>query len=193
MTLLDWAVGLEHVFQPAKVARYTGKGAPLVAPHLRSSRLLPRHALAPWRAVLTDLFMAAIPDALQHLRMPRPEQIELELELAAHGDGDFYRCHRDHAASGRARSRIVSLVYYFNAEPAKFSGGALRLHAPCQDATKAVDIAPRHNRLVAFPSWAPHQVMPIACPSGRFDASRFAINCWVHDTVRKAPPNELQS
>jgi Rps23 Pro-64 3,4-dihydroxylase Tpa1-like proline 4-hydroxylase len=40
------------------------------------------------------------------------------------------------------------------------------------------DIEPGQNRLVAFPSWAPHEVMPISCPSRRFIDSRFAVNCW---------------
>jgi asparagine synthetase B (glutamine-hydrolysing) len=42
------------------------------------------------------------------------------------------------------------------------------------------DIEPIHNSLLMFPSWAPHEVMPVNCPSQRFIDSRFAINCWVH-------------
>jgi Rps23 Pro-64 3,4-dihydroxylase Tpa1-like proline 4-hydroxylase len=42
-----------------------------------------------------------------------------------------------------------------------------------------VDIEPTNDTLVFFPSWFPHEVLPVACPSGRFEDSRFAINCWV--------------
>jgi Rps23 Pro-64 3,4-dihydroxylase Tpa1-like proline 4-hydroxylase len=43
-----------------------------------------------------------------------------------------------------------------------------------------VDIEPANDTLVFFPSWYPHEVLPVSCPSGRFEDSRFAINCWVH-------------
>jgi len=43
-----------------------------------------------------------------------------------------------------------------------------------------VNIEPGRNGPLMFPSWAPHEVMPVNCPSGRFADSRFAINCWVY-------------
>lgn len=193
--LLHWAMGREVAFRPSRIMRSSGIDGRHVSPNVRSSRVLPLRGLAPWRPALTERFTALLPMICRDLGtkpFERPE-LDLELELAAHGDGDFYSCHRDNGVNDKTRSRVLSVVYYFNTEPAGFSGGALRLHAMRHDVANAVEILPRHNRLVAFPSWAPHEVMPISCPSGDFAASRFAINCWVHRVDRAAASDQPQS
>jgi hypothetical protein len=43
-----------------------------------------------------------------------------------------------------------------------------------------VEVEPNNDMLVFFPAWFPHEVMPVECLSGRFEDSRFAINCWIH-------------
>jgi SM-20-related protein len=43
-----------------------------------------------------------------------------------------------------------------------------------------VEIEPANDRLVFFPSWFPHEVLPVVCPSGRFEDSRFAVNFWIY-------------
>ncbi len=105
-----------------------------------------------------------------------------EIQLVAHGDGAFYHRHIDtftgEAALDQRPQRMISGVYYFNSEPRGFSGGELRLYALAGEAPKFVDIESEHNSLVVFPSWVPHEVRPVSCPSGRFIDSRFAINCW---------------
>jgi hypothetical protein len=60
-------------------------------------------------------------------------------------------------------------------------GGVLRLHS-LADHHEApfIDIEPDFDTLVFFPSWFPHEVLPVLVPSGRFLDSRFAINCWIH-------------
>ena len=80
--------------------------------------------------------------------------------------------------------RALSGVYYLHRAPKGFSGGALRFYA-IGDANRFVDVEPVHNSLLVFPSWAPHEVMPISCPTGAFMDSRFAVNCWLHR--RSAP------
>jgi SM-20-related protein len=40
-----------------------------------------------------------------------------------------------------------------------------------------LDLAPENDSLVIFPSWAPHEVMPVVFPSGGFADSRFSVNC----------------
>ena len=107
---------------------------------------------------------------------------KLELQLVAHHDGAFYKRHIDtQTASDRKNIRVLSGVYYFHAEPKPFSGGALRLYAiGGDDATDFVDIEPQRNSLLVFPSWAPHEVRTVSCPSKQFSDSRFAINCWIH-------------
>ena len=78
-------------------------------------------------------------------------------------------------------SRFVSMVYYFCATPARFSGGQLRLHslAATREPGTYVDIEPVNDSALFFPSWFPHEVLPVVCESGRFMDSRFAINCWL--------------
>lgn len=116
-----------------------------------------------------------------------------EMELTAHNDGAFFGKHID-TFTGRVDlpvQRMVTAVYYFFAQPRRFSGGALRLF-PLLDASETsrfVDVEPVNDGLICFPSFAPHAVQPIACPSGAFADSRFAINNW----ICRAPPSPRQA
>jgi SM-20-related protein len=111
-----------------------------------------------------------------------PEKIEVE--LVAHGDRAFFKrhidtvTHLDHEGGGR----VISAVYYFHGLPKSFSGGVLRLHSLAASGEEGtfVDIAPDCDTLVFFPSFFPHEVLPVQCESRRFLDSRFAINFWVH-------------
>ena len=117
------------------------------------------------------------------------EVSQVELELMAHGDGAFYKRHLDTQTGGDARSRrLVSGVYYFNHRPKAFSGGALRLYAIGDD-DRFIVIEPVHNSLLVFPSWAPHEVMPVSCPSKAFVDSRFAVNCWLRRKTSSPRPD----
>jgi hypothetical protein len=104
-----------------------------------------------------------------------------DLELVAHLDGHRFRRHVD-TATGASRmlgpaDRVLSLVYYLHAEPKVFTGGDLVMHALIGEERRV--IAPRHDRLVAFPSIAPHQVAPISLPGNRFADARFSLVCWL--------------
>jgi SM-20-related protein len=104
----------------------------------------------------------------------------VELELVAHGDGAFLTRHVDlRIASELPDMRAVSTVYYAHREPRGFTGGALRLYSPLAPGA-FVDVEPAHNSLVAFPSWVPHEVLPVRVPSGDFRDSRFSMNCWLY-------------
>jgi SM-20-related protein len=109
---------------------------------------------------------------------------KFELELVAHGDGAVFSRHVDtyKRNEGPGSHRIVSAVYYFHVMPKRFSGGELRLHSlgGSDQPGTFVDIEPECDMIVFFPSWFPHEVLPVNCPSGRFRDSRFAINCWIH-------------
>jgi Rps23 Pro-64 3,4-dihydroxylase Tpa1-like proline 4-hydroxylase len=111
-----------------------------------------------------------------------PEKIEVE--LAAHGDRAFFKRHTDTVThiGHEGRGRIISSVYYFYSLPKSFSGGVLRLHSLAASGEKGtfVDIEPDYDKLVFFPSFFPHEVLPVKCASGEFLHSRFAINFWVH-------------
>jgi Rps23 Pro-64 3,4-dihydroxylase Tpa1-like proline 4-hydroxylase len=123
----------------------------------------------------------ALPILFQQLGTTPFQPQEFELEIVAHGDGAFYGRHRgSYVQASTTNRRVVSAVYYFHRSPKSFSGGALRLYSfeASEERGTFVDIEPTNNTLVFFPSWFPHE--PVVCPSGRFEDSRFAINCWVH-------------
>ena len=119
------------------------------------------------------------------------EPYKVELELVTNNEGAFFKPHIDTfmANARKASDRVLSVVYYFYAEPKAFSGGALRLYAfgTQEDDGKFADVEPEQNTLVAFPSWALHEVLPVSCPSRRFSDSRFNVNCWVHRHSNRFP------
>lgn len=128
-------------------------------------------------------FLNVVEWAIQDLGLSAVNLAPLELELVAHGDGAFFSEHIDtatdepHASSARA----LTGVYYFHRWPKGFSGGDLRLYAmaPAADGERRfVDLPPGPDTLILFPSWVPHEVKRVSCPSGAFLDSRFAINCW---------------
>ena len=106
----------------------------------------------------------------------------MEIELAAHRDGHFYKTHIDTSvdpAGGFAKSpRMLSCALYFNRLPQHFTGGEIRFRPIVGDGEKL--LAPAHNRMVAFASFVPHEVLPTHVPGDCFADARFSVNCWFH-------------
>jgi SM-20-related protein len=173
--LLDHALAHQTDFLPTQVGK---KG---IKPNVRLSS--GTRDLGNFRSILKTKILGLVPKLIADLRVTPFEAPRLETELVVHGDGAFYKRHIDTQTAHDedvTRIRVLSGVYYFYAEPKAFTGGALRLHAiGGNDGENFVDIEPLRNSLLVFPSWAPHEVMPVNCPSKRFIDSRFAINCWV--------------
>lgn len=146
------------------------------------------------RSLLLDLGLGAQEQAFQAAIEARLEELcagtgvapfaiaRAECELAAHGDGHFFRIHHDTlvdaARTSTRTDRVLSLVYYFHRQPQGFSAGELAVYP--FGGGDPVLIEPRDNRLVAFAAMTPHEVLPVSCPSGRFEDYRFAVNCWLH-------------
>jgi SM-20-related protein len=172
--LLDYAVTHQSDFTPAQVGT-VGR----VNPSFRISASLGN--LGEFRQILEAKILGLLPALVAQLRVSRVEEPKLVTELVAHSDGAFYKRHIDTAHDhDTKRIRILSCVYYFNVEPKAFTGGALRLHAiGGKESEDFVDIEPVRNSLAVFLAWAPHEVLPVSCPSKRFIDSRFAINCWI--------------
>lgn len=178
-TLVDRLLAHAESHREAFVPTLIGKGELKLA--TRSSRML--RDFGDLRGELETHFTAVLDKAIQELRLSPINLATLELEMVAHGDGDFYREHIDTATDrpNKTSQRALSGVYYFHRHPKGFSGGALRLLAIARAASAErhyIDIPPGPDTLVLFPAWAPHEVRPIACPTGDFLDSRFAINCW---------------
>ncbi len=177
--ILAYAIANEARYAPSTVEKSDGTSA--VDRSLRDS----------WK--LLDLgghgeFIAArIIDLLPRVGpimgpLDRPIQ-GLTLELVAHGDGAHFKRHVDtYRGEGEAQRRgrrRLSLVYYLNQRPKRYSGGELRFYS--DDDTAWQDVIPDHDLLVCFPAWTAHSVERVAVPSGAFAHSRFAINGWVYD------------
>jgi Rps23 Pro-64 3,4-dihydroxylase Tpa1-like proline 4-hydroxylase len=174
--LLDYTLSRQCDFTPTRL------GSKAVNPSIRVSMGL--WELGGYRQVLEAKILGLLPNLISRLQVTPFERSKLETELVSHGDGAFYRRHIDTRTAhcdDVKRIRVLSGVYYFHAHPKAFTGGALRLYAiGGNKGENFIDIEPVRNSLLVFPSWAPHEVMPVSCPSQRFVDSRFAINCWVH-------------
>jgi SM-20-related protein len=173
--LLTYVAGCETAFAATQVG---DKAAARLDPAVRVSSST--SDLGEFRPLLRTRLKGMAEALTAELKLSRFATARVELELVGHGDGAFYRRHIDtQTATQRSHIRVLSGVYYFNRQPRGFTGGALRLFA-IGDPDRFADIEPTHNSLVVFPSWAPHEVRPVSCPSGQFMDSRFAINCWLH-------------
>ena len=176
--LLAWAIENEVKFEPTLVDVGKRDLAKRISLGVRD--------FGPMKALLRQRLLDLVPALIRDLRVTPFEPSKVELELVAHNDGAFFKRHIDTFVGDERRAmasdRLLSAVYYFHAEPKAFSGGALRLYplAEKEDESNFADVQPEQNTLLAFPSWASHEVLPVSCPSRRFSDSRFAVNCWVH-------------
>jgi Rps23 Pro-64 3,4-dihydroxylase Tpa1-like proline 4-hydroxylase len=174
--LFDYALAREAAFTPTGVGRSQVDAS---KPDRRFS--LRVRDLGPFGPILGTRVLGFVPDLTARLGGTPVKAPDLELELVARPDGAFYKRHIDtELTSTRSHIRVLSAVYYFYRQPKAFSGGTLSLYAiPRIPNPKFHDIAPEHNSVVVFPAWAPHEVLPVSCPSRRSADSRFAVNCWV--------------
>jgi Rps23 Pro-64 3,4-dihydroxylase Tpa1-like proline 4-hydroxylase len=174
--LLAFTLASEPQFEAAMVGRRADRA---INPTTRVS--VATRNLGDFVPALRSKLLALVPELVAKLGISSLQAPQIELQLVAHNDGAFFKRHIDtFTVAERGSLRLLSAIYYFHAEPKGFSGGALRLYAiGGNEDEDFVDVDPVHNSLLVFPSWAPHEVMPISCPSKRFIDSRFAINCWV--------------
>jgi SM-20-related protein len=181
--LLAETVAMESYFSPSTVSYASGgRGVD------RQFRISLVSETVPQRLDFQMRLQQCLPFLMAELPVVPFVPTRMELEIAAHGDGAFFRRHLDAPAPDRANPanglRMISGVYYFHGQPKGFSGGVLRLYGK-EPLASFTDIAPTHNSFVAFPSWLPHEVMPVVCPSHRFCDNRFAINCWFNGVLKR--------
>jgi SM-20-related protein len=144
----------------------------------RSSKLKQLGAL---EGEMRERAQDALPFVFDRLGCTPFDPAWLEFEMVAHADGAHFSRHADTVIRPEMTSyRAISIVYYFHGRPKSFHGGCLRIHSIGGDDDSFVDIEPTNDGMVFFPSWYPHEVTPVVCPSGKFADSRFAINCWVY-------------
>lgn len=176
--LLDYASASRDRFEASTV----GDGEQKKVDPARRRSLRMKHV-----GELADAFevrvRGLVPTMIEKLASPAFEPAKIELELVAHTNAAHLARHRDTRVGppdGKPY-RVISAVYYFFRQPKAFTGGVLRLHSMAATGASGsfVDIEPENDILVFFPSWFIHEVSPVVCPSGQFEDSRFAVNCWV--------------
>jgi Rps23 Pro-64 3,4-dihydroxylase Tpa1-like proline 4-hydroxylase len=179
--LLQFALDNEHNFVASRIGIESGR----IDESKRMSRRLPD--LGALKPLIEARFAQLVPQLVHALGLRSFAADYFESELVAHGHGAFYRRHVDVFGGGERKiigaDRMLSFVYYFFQEPCHFTGGRLRVYPTFGWTVGAgedepVDVDIQQDMAVAFPPWVPHEVLPVACASGRFEHSRFAINCW---------------
>ena len=174
-----YAVGSKDKYTPSRVGSKVDDDG-RVDEKFRISHVL--RDLGPFDAVMQQKIHDFYPEMLRGLKMSDFKVRErIELELAAHGDGAFFKPHID-MRLGETGDRVLSAVYYMHSFPKAFSGGELRIFPleimPGDDRPAVIE--PKHNSLLVFQSYIHHEVLPVVCPGAAFEDYRFAINCWVH-------------
>lgn len=175
--ILNYAIENQALFMPSAVYNQ-GRG---INSKIRVSSTF--RDLGPYKLVLEEKLSQLIPGMVEILKIPSFKTDSIDLQLAAHGDGAFFKTHIDTAVhENTATPRLISIIYYLHSIPQQFSGGNLLIH-PMPFGTgndKPVEIVPANNSLVAFPSFSPHEVLPVIAPNVPFKDWRFAVNCWIH-------------
>ena len=126
---------------------------------------------------------AVLPTVWARLSLAEQPILRTELQLTAHLSGGFYRPHRDSGEEPN-QDRTISYVYYFHAQPKRFSGGDLLLYDTNVTTDTYEDdftrLTPLDNSLVLFPSHCHHQISPVVCDTADFGHGRFTLNGWLH-------------
>jgi SM-20-related protein len=171
---LEYAIGAEGQFTEAKTS--TG------AADFREARVI----YTPWRFadLVRDKIRPMLGELLHHFEIEPFPVGDIECQLTAHGDGDFFKLHNDSGSPDTA-SRVLTYVYYFHRSPRRFTGGELRVYhsleqggvMACGEA--AAEITPASNSVLFFESFRYHEVLPVSCPGGEFGDGRFTINGWI--------------
>lgn len=177
--LLAFAHGRQAEFAPSTV--YSDGTRDVIDPDFRASLSF----TGDFGEALAD-FRARLAESLAHIaaetQTRRFDPVPHDLSIVAHGHGHRFRRHID-TGTGESRAlmtgdRVLSLVYYLHTAPRAFTGGDLVIHALA--GTERQRITPRHDRLVAFPSIAPHEIEPVDLPGNAFAEGRFALVSWLH-------------
>lgn len=167
-------------YRPSGVMNNSGGG---VNPEYRRSSV--RFDEPSLTVLFQERLLACCDSIFERLRV-RPFPVKnLEIQLTSTGNGEYFRVHNDNTHEV-LRSRRITFVYYFFIEPKMYRGGELRLFASRTDGMHwsetdhFVDLEPRQNALVVFPSFLMHEVRPVSVSTDDFRNRRFTVNGWFH-------------
>lgn len=172
--LLDYVLQSEPDFVPTSTS--TGDL------NYRQSTIL--YSFPEFSQLIVNRIQAILPDVFRKLKLSPFPVAQIETQLTAHNDGNYYKIHNDNGSPDTA-TRELTYVYYFYREPKPFSGGELVLYDSKLEnnfyvkADSSHLVEPRNNSIVFFLSRYLHEVLPVNCPSQAFADSRFTINGWI--------------
>jgi predicted 2-oxoglutarate/Fe(II)-dependent dioxygenase YbiX len=175
------AVAQQDAFERSRVAH---RGVDL---DTRASRVVYGDRLGEVATVLEAAVRARVAEALDRLGLPTFDIGAFEIQMTSHNDGDFFTRHTDNASRETA-SRTLTFVYYFHAEPARFTGGDLVF---VDRAGRESVVTPGNDNLILFDPHTAHEVRRISCPSGRFEDGRFTLNGWLHRQAAAPRPGSF--
>jgi len=189
--LIRYTLAHEPDFAWGKVISRTG--VPVIDTKYRRARSLRK--IGQHKHQMVRYLKAVLPRVLKRLRHRAFHVSSVDVQITASNHGDFISPHRDSDSEGILAAREISFVYYYRTKANAFRGGMLRIYDSRLENGEYVSagtyksVAPRHNRLVFFPSSRWHEVRPVNCPSRAFADSRFTVHGWVQSN----PANSLRS
>lgn len=176
------ALAHEKEFRDSTVSLASNQGEFKPDYQLRRSRILDNVGdVAP---MIGQALFQTMPRIFAALGVPPMNFRSMELQLSAHGDGDYFNTHTDNGLPDIAH-RVISYVYYFHREPKRFTGGHLKLYKTVvHEGTHSfgdlvADIDPPGNGLIVFPSYIQHEVAPVQCASSSIEDQRLTLNGWL--------------
>jgi len=179
--LMRFTVERESDFSASEVVSPSADGGIVNYEHRRSRVLVD---LANHQDVMLARIKTVLPQVLDKLDMEEFSIAQVEAQVTATNDGDFFHFHSDNG-SDRVASRHLTFVYFFHREPRQFAGGELRIHdARLEDGAYVTEgtyqtIVPQQNQIVFFPCELLHEITPVNCASQSFADSRFTLNGWL--------------
>jgi SM-20-related protein len=138
-----------------------------------------------YQQIFADRLLMFLPHVLARLGHEPFPVSQVEVQLTATNNGEYFRVHTDNGADS-VQSREITFVYFFHREPRGFFGGELRIFDTKWENGNTVAtqpyrmVYPLQNQIVFFPSYCLHEILPVGCPSEDFADSRFTVNGWLH-------------
>jgi SM-20-related protein len=179
--LVDFTLIHESQFSTTEVIGSNGQSR--LDQSYRRSRVI--FDLGPFHQLFADRLLTFLPQVLLRLSHSAFSVSQMEIQLTATNNGEYFRVHTDND-HGQVARRALTFVYFFHREPCSFLGGALRIYDTAHNNGTATrvgphrDVYPEQNQVVFFNSSCLHEIIPVECPSGDFADSRFTVNGWFH-------------
>lgn len=180
--LLQYTLEQEPAFRISEIIE-PGATESIIDYEQRRSRVLME--LGKHRSLVINRIQSYLPCVLERLGRKVFSVADVEAQITASNDGDYFRRHNDNSQK-ESSGREITFVYFFHREPKKFRGGELRIFDSCRKDGECIaaenyrSIAPQQNQIVFFASDLMHEIMPVQCNSRAFADSRFTVNGWLH-------------